>query len=112
VSTYYSESSQNELNFQKNSLFSKVFEDDQGSLYLCKAKKCNDLQEKYINFVGKGLDIICAKSQIKKFQIINICELQNDLEFDHDLKKWNLDDLDEKFFDSIKKFKLGEKYYN
>ena len=101
-----------EINFQKNNLFTKIIEDNRGNLYLCKTKKCIDLQNKYINFVGKGLDIICAKSQIKKFQILNICELQQDLEFDHDLKKWNLNDIDEIFFKSISKFSKGHTYSN
>ena len=90
------------INFQKNQGFSKILEDRQGAFYLCKVLKCPDLGNKKLHFVGNGVNVVSFSQKIKNFKVFNLSELQLDLNFEHDLKHWNLNEIDEDFFESLK----------
>ena len=81
-----------------------MFEDATGALYLCKIKKFPGSSKNNIRFYGKSLNLVSFNKNIKSLKMLKMEELQENLKFDHDLRKWNLDDTEENFFENVKVF--------
>ena len=102
------------INFNNNQHFSRVLQNHQGSLYLCKVVKSFGLAsrgkgKRKLMFMGKSLNILCSSKQIKHFKILDLSELSFDLGFQHDLKHWNFNQDNEEFFRGWTQVFGGEK---